>query len=294
MLASVFNFWGTAGSENFLKLHQVKVTLPGPYFVAPPGRENNTFPGGTPSLNWVALAPTSVLTGNGTPSDSFPAGVAAMAAHPQQQDLLLVGLDTGDVYRATTGSSGGTFELAIAAPVHDAVTAICFQDPRTVWLGYANGVAVRLVDPFGAPTATLLTPASVTSSGTPVVALDLLDNGVVVAQSDAIALISASGAMTDLTAPYDSGLYQQLQQGDAPTIQGICADAAHGYLYVTTGLIGGSVWRRSTRSSTSTPWQTFDTGLPTNLPLTGIGISPQRGVFASTKGRGIWWRRDIA
>ena len=53
------------------------------------------------------------------------------------------------------------------------------------------------------------------------------------------------------------------------------------------------VWRKSATATAADPWQPFAAGLPTNLPVTGIGVAPDRGLYVSSKGRGIWWRRDI-
>ena len=41
-------------------------------------------------------------------------------------------------------------------------------------------------------------------------------------------------------------------------------------------------------------WSPFAQGLPTGLPIVGIGLSPNKALYIATQGRGIWWRRDVA
>ena len=48
----------------------------------------------------------SVVNADGTTSPDFPANIAAIATHPMAFDQVLVGLDSGDVYRSVAGSQG--------------------------------------------------------------------------------------------------------------------------------------------------------------------------------------------
>src|SRR5262249_48970430 len=89
-------------------------------------------------------------------------------------------------------------------------------------------------------------------------------------------------------------------------IVGIARNPRLADLYVATGLnepveqgngnawdpgdpIGASVFRSPTRSSA---WAAFGAGLPIGLPITGFAMGENTGLFLSTWGRGIWWRRD--
>jgi hypothetical protein len=53
------------------------------------------------------------------------------------------------------------------------------------------------------------------------------------------------------------------------------------------------VWR-SSAPVTTTSWVTISQGLPAGLPISDIGLSPDRALYIATDGRGIWWRRDVA
>jgi hypothetical protein len=70
-------------------------------------------------------------------------------------------------------------------------------------------------------------------------------------------------------------------------------DPSHRFLYVATGIGYGTVWRKSLNLAASDAWENFGAGLPDSVPITGLGVAPDQGLFISTQGRGVWWRRDL-
>ncbi|HXG64953.1 MAG TPA: hypothetical protein VNO70_07580, partial [Blastocatellia bacterium] len=76
-------------------------------------------------------------------------------------------------------------------------------------------------------------------------------------------------------------------------IFGLALDSNYPFMYLATGTgFGNTVWRTSLPASGI--WTRFDAGLPPGIPITGIGIAPNRALYIATQGRGIWWRRDVA
>jgi len=62
---------------------------------------------------------------------------------------------------------------------------------------------------------------------------------------------------------------------------------------VATGTGSTGTVYQSPRPATGS-WSHFDDGLPTGIPITGIGIAPNRALCVASEGRGIWWRRDVS
>jgi photosystem II stability/assembly factor-like uncharacterized protein len=92
-------------------------------------------------------------------------------------------------------------------------------------------------------------------------------------------------------------------------IVGVVRDPSHPFVYIALGHArhgdeswygrqsAGSVWRTAAPQSTSSTgpvtWTDFSQGFPPGMPITALGLSPNRGLFVATQGLGIWWRRDI-
>lgn len=289
MLATTVNFYGTDNVGDPKQLLRSVTIVPGPYFVVPSGKEEGTFP------DVKSVGPTSVIIPDGTINSVFPENIVAIATHPTNFDLALVGLANGDVYRSVAGSQGTQFER-LTQPAFGIVpvTSINFVTTSLAYAGYQNGRLVEMTDPFS---STFATRAPSTASTKEVVAV-ALDSQVsparlFIAHSDGIWMSMDDGATwTDVTGPRTSGMGTQLS---GIRIVGMALDSSHRFLYVATGTgYGGTVWRKSlSRLAVSDVWDNFGTGLPDSVPITGLVAAADQGLFISTVGRGVWWRRDL-
>jgi hypothetical protein len=291
MPAATFHFYGTdasTGTPN--QLFRNVYVVPGPYYVAPTGAAevDETFPKGNDE------GQASVVNSDGTTSTVFPQNIAVIATHPTAFDQVLVGVANGDLYRSVAGSQGARFEILAPSPFGNTpVTSINFVTTSVVYAGYRNGELVELTDPFS---STFTTISRLTASKKQVVAI-ALDSQVSPAQlymahSDGVWVPGSDGStFIELIGPQTSGLGTQLS---GIVIVGMALDSSHRFLYVATGVgYGGTVWRKSLNLAPSDPWENFGTGLPDSVPITGIGVVPNQGLFISTVGRGVWWRRDL-
>jgi hypothetical protein len=290
MSATTIYFYGTDTAVGDPKqlLHSVTI-VPGPYFVVPPGKEEGTFP------DVKSAGPTSVVNPDGTIGSVFPADIAVVATHPTRFDQALVGLANGDVYRSVAGSQGAKFERLTQPEFGNVpVTSINFVTIGLAYAGYQNGGIVEMTDPFGSAFTTQ-SPSTASTKKVVAVALDSQDSParLFVAHSDGVWVRVGEGAIwTDITGPRTSGLGAQLS---GIGIVGMALDSSHRFLYVATGTgYGGTVWRKSlSRLGISDVWDNFGTGLPDSVPITGLEVASDHGLFISTVGRGVWWRRDL-
>lgn len=289
MPATTFHLYGTDASDgNPNQLFRNMYIVPGPYYVAPAGtgEVEERFP----KRNDEGQA--SVVNSDGTISTVFPENIVALTTHPTRFDQVLVGLASGDVYRSVAGSQGARFELHTQGFSNVPVTSINFVTPGLAYAGYQNGRLVEMMNPF----SDAVTRSRFTASTNPVVAV-ALDTQVspaqlYIAHSDSVWVSGDDGTTwNDITGPRDSGLGAQLS---GIVIVGMALDPSHRFLYVATGTgSGGTVWRKSLNLAASDAWDNFGTGLPDSVPITDLGVAPDQGLFISTQGRGVWWRRDL-
>jgi hypothetical protein len=306
MPSATFHFYGinSIGDQNLI---HTLFNVPGPYFVAPaagPGESDEPFP------KEQFEASPSVVDANGNVIGSdFPQNITAIATHPTAFDQVLVGLANGDVYRSVAGSQGAKFELLEHGQIGNTpVTSINFVTTSLAYAGFQNGGLVGLTDPFS---GTLEIGSRPTASPQAVVAV-ALDSQVsparlYVAHSNGVwALENDGNTWSSVTGPQTSGLGFQLASGSGLGIVGMALDPGHRFLYVATGVdasagvwrarsgSSGTVWRKSLDLGDSGAWNNFGAGFPDSVPITGIGVGPNQGLFISTRGRGVWWRRDLS
>ena len=300
MPATTVHFYGTDASEHIgprLVLRTV-ATVPGPYYVAPPGEGevDEYFP------NVKQINPATVvlhLDGRDFTGPWFPFDIQAIATHPTHYDEVLVGTANGDVYRSVAGSKGGRFEVLVESPFRSAaVTSLTMATGDLAYVGYQSGDILTLVNPFSETSFTTISRTGAETNQVVAVALDRrVDVGpLYIAYADGVYVSENEGiSWFNITGPQTSGLGGQLHNTSNIGIIGMALDANHRFLYVATGIgLRGTVWRKNlNRLEGNDVWEHFGTGLPDNVPITGLGVAPEQGLFISTQGRGIWWRRDL-
>lgn len=257
------------------------MVVPGPVAATPPGVEEGYYP--------VASSHTCGS------SHTFTSAVRAVAVHPVQSDLALVGLDSGMVYRSALHSDGKRFAPLLGGS--SGVTAIYFASPSVALVGRASGLVQRLEEPFsGRPRVTVV---NVPASG-PVVAFASRpgdSSELYVAYATSIwKTLDGGRSWSDVTGafPIPGSLRANLALG--MEITGLARDAAQAQLYVAVGHRNWSagsasasmVWRSVTPATGD--WGLFGQGLPLGVPITGIASAPDHTLYLSTMGRGIWWR----
>jgi hypothetical protein len=229
----------------------------------------------------------------------FPSPVAAIAVSNASTDAVLVGLDDGEVWRAVPGTQGLTYQRLLTVDPVQKVTSIYFASDSVAFVAWQTGAVGKITSPFSSGWGSSFVTAP--AAGVPIVSFasrygDATE--VYAASTKGISMtVNGGSTWTDATSPL---IKANVAQG--MDIVDLARDLNHPYLYAATGHPGfwlagqasnSIVWRSSTPASTST-WTTFSQGLPSGLPITGIGISPDRALYISTDGRGIWWRRDVA
>ena len=305
MPSATFHFYGINGGKP-KELIRTLFNVPGPYYVAPPGtgETDESFP---VEQFLDPTDPTSVVNSDGTSNRDFPENIVAIATHPERFDLVLIGLANGDVYHSVVGSQGAQFKLLMPSRFGTTqVTSINFVTASLVYVGYQNGGLVELTDPFAdsgfESRLTISTQRVITVA---------LDSGVsparlYIAHSNGVwGLENDGNTWSPVTGPQTSGLGFQLASVSGLGIAGMALDPVHRFLYVATGVdaspgvwraisgSSGTVWRKSLDLGDSAAWTNFGTGFPDGVPVTGLGVGPDRGLFISTRGRGVWWRRDL-
>ena len=297
--ATAFRTYGTDSGEPD-QLFLGDVTVRGPDYRAPqsPGDEGySTQPG---EFNEEGYYPRVTCT---DANPTFPAAIQVIAVSNAAIDTALIGLANGSVWRAAPGTNGKTFEQIIFAHPSSPVTALYFASDNVVYVGWGSGAVGKITSPFANPPVTSFsaTPAA----GIPIIAFASRYgevNEVYAATGQAIyATVGGGDVWTDVTGAATPGsLKTNLSQG--MEIVGLARDFNHPYLYLAVGhsrfwrstdASASNVWRSQTPVSGSA-WSQFSQGLPAGLPITGVGISPDRALFIATDGRGIWWRRDVA
>ncbi len=288
--SSSFRVYGTDGGNPALYVCTFDVA--GPAYPTPPGAEEGYYPvpsdATTPECGTQAGA---VLAGSPT----------ALAVSPLRRDHVLVGIDTGAdqgyLYRSVEGSDGKRFEL-IQGPSHDSISAIFFNGNEDyAFVGHSSGSIDRIQLPFGAASAIVSTAPS--TAGKVVGFTSRPGFGeVYVAYDKSLWRSDTNGvAWTSITS---SALQGNLNTG--VEIVGITRDPNNPKLYVATGhgnwygSFGGtpSVWAAPTPAGALSSWSELRQGLPDGIPITGIGMAANQGLYLATQGRGIWWRRDVA
>lgn len=234
---------------------------------------------------------------------TFPSDISAIAVSNAAIDTVLVGLDGGEVWRAVPGTSGKTFDRIVTVDPALPVTALYFASDNVAFVGYPSGVIVRITSPFAATVTNKFVTAP--SPGQPVVAFASSYGDattIYAATAGSIFLSQNSGdSWTDITGPSNANtLKANLAQG--MEIVGLVRDLHHPYLYLAVGhsrfwdsteAPNSAIWRCQAPLCGGA-WSNFSQGLPLGLPVTNIGLSPDRALFIGTDGRAIWWRRDIA
>ena len=271
------------------------VTVRGPDFRSPqsPGDEGySTLPGQFDEEGYYPR-PTCAQA-----STTFPSGIAVIAVANASGGNVLIGLDDGSVWRATSGTNGTSYQpIGFASPTP--VTAIYFAADSTAYVGWQSGTTGKITSSFATTPITGFITAP--ASGTAIVSFASRygDATEVYAATNSAVYRTTNGGSNwlDVTG---ADLGANLAQG--MEIAGLARDLNHPYLYAAVGhrrfWYGGgasfsNVWR-SSAPVTTTSWVTISQGLPTGLPISDIGISPDRALYIATDGRGIWWRRDVA
>lgn len=249
--------------------------------------------------------------------------ITSFAVSQQANDTLVAGTVNGALWRARRGTNGVTLEKVpnYTAPdlvngKGDAITSVYFASDTVALIGYASGSIKRVTSPFAAATSTA--PPAVAdlakpngSSGRVVGFAGLYGDAsnLYVAHFRTVNLTSRGGAAasdwTDVTGA--TGALHDNVTAAAPGFPvavhmvGIVRDPGSPNVYVATGR---DSFRTSPPAGDATvfvgshplaagAWTRFDTGLPRGIPITGIGISPNRALFIGTMGAGMWWRRDV-
>jgi hypothetical protein len=287
-------------------LLRTQYVVPGPYFDAPTTQAEEFGPGA-----------------NKLGSIQFPANIDAIATDPADPNRVFVGLANGAIYESTTGmklgcaSAAQCFTKARSGVVGVAVSTIDVVSSSLAYVGYANGkigALGALSSAFGTSTFTPLHPSDLQQ---PILTIARSGSRLYIAQSGGVSSSSnGSAPWGDITGPKSSGPGAQIAGGTS--IVGLAVDEQHGYVYVATGVrflhvnvsslpspqLEPAVWRKKIDAAPSAAWDPFSTGLPPNIPVSGIAIAaggspsgtdaiPEQALFISTVGRGIWWRRDL-
>jgi hypothetical protein len=316
---SVVRTWST--NDAYSELYVCDVKVPAPDYFAPGTDRENQYPYpdlyGAPGDSCVTRTGMSKMT--------------AIVPHPLRADTALIAKANGDVVRIvhTRGSSATDVRTIANFTASGGVTSLRYMTPIEVLVGLGDGRVARIHDPNG--TASVQDLTKIDSAGDAVVAVGsrLISGGIDAIAATARTLYRSTwsgGAMSwiAMDAPPDM---------NEVAIIGVELDPASPSLYVATGvpsitspiyarhfagLVAGwrprpgqqspnpyaghkAVWRRGIPLSLTSrtppspgPWETFDQGLPVGTPVSGIGMSPNGGLFISTQGRGVWWRRDVA
>jgi photosystem II stability/assembly factor-like uncharacterized protein len=288
---ATWRYYDTDNIASTQELDLCSVSVPGPDYLAPSFFDDeNEYPrqDRDPCPNVTLTLP------NGALADHFPDAVWAVATSPDRIDRALVGLGNGDVYRSTPGQDGYMFDRIVAHPEGTSVPVrtIRFSSATTAYVGYVDGALYKITNLFTSPSP----PRRLMSATTAGKVVDIAAVGetpaeLYVAYPNVI-YKSTDDGLTWSNVTGSGELATQLTTGSR-SIVGLAFDTAHPFLYVATGTFGGGSVFRSPRPASGT-WTRIDDGLPSGIPISGIGIAPDRALYISTQGRGVWWRRDIA
>jgi hypothetical protein len=301
MQSTIVRFYGNDTSGDGTALIRTEYNVPGPYWVSPPQDEEGDgwYPAQTP------LGPVQVVLPNGKVGATFPADISSIATHPTQYDEAVVGLTNGDVYRSVAGSDGSRYQRLVENPFGGAdVTSLDFVTPDALYVGYQNGRVVGVRNPFAASPVMTYLPSDGSTMPVVKVAIDqaVSPAELYIATQNSLFRTADDDVHRENAIDTSSALEAQLA---GLHIVGIAIDAPNGRIYVATGTGGsGTVWRNDIGRESAQPWVDVGAGLPPGIPITSIGIAdgeyasgtnaiPERALFISTLGRGIWWRRDL-
>jgi hypothetical protein len=250
----------------------------------PPGQTNTPISvfAGTDKNTISALATESVLTRVGVGGSQGEVAVVSSADSPP---VRIVYTDSGD-----------------------AVTALYFAATNLLYAGFNSGKVVRILNPF---TQSTVTTVPVGGSG-PVIAFAGLygsDNELYVAyEKQVFATVNGGSSYAPIIPTGGTGVGGAILNSD---VAGIVRDPNRPLVYLALGRhtffnghiavpypVGddsapGSVWSAPAPAGSLASWTGMSEGLPPGLPITGIGLAPNKALFIATQGRGVWWRRDV-
>lgn len=291
--STTFRIYATNDIGDVLRVCNVR--LPGPDYITPQGLDAGDFPSDGPGLCEDV---------NPKP---FPGSIYQALVHPTNPDLAVAATFDGKLYRSIAGSGGKRWQrLPISTPTmatDGPALALWFDPSGALYAGYDSGRILRVQEPFGAAPRVTANAQPRNVPGTRVAAIVGRrpaggPTEVYAAFSEQILRSIDDGATwSDITDPRIAA-----DVGAGTEIVGLALDPAYPFLYAATGhfewlnRFGGTphVWRTAIRPQGSYVWFDLSQGLPEGARITNIKSSPNVGLYISTFGRGIWWRRDVA
>ncbi len=272
-----------------LRMYACTFDLPGPGYPTPPGAEEGTYPLPSDKTGTACSGGQGVL---------FPVIPTAIGVSPVARGDVLVGLQSGALYRSITNSDGKQYQVLLAAPATpDPITAIYMNGTEDyAFVGYQSGIIQRIKLPFSTTPAVDVTTQPVhaavtTFTGRPSFSEVYVAYAQSVWRSDTNGSPSGSNpAWTNITGNVDTANL---------AIVGLVRDPNHPVVYLATGhtswygAFGGNPMVYQSPTPATGTWTAVGQGLPNGVPITGIGIAADQALYLSTQGRGIWWRRDV-
>ncbi len=228
------------------------------------------------------------------------AQIFAIAVSQAAATSTLVGTNDGKVWREVSGSPNSFVKLMQRSG--DPVRTVAFVADTVALVGFTSGAIVKITNPFGSPSLATITPTSPPAPGR------------------VVGFAAQYGQSSTLYAAFDKAVFRTTDGGahwanitggplttslnSGPNVVDLAYDPLFGQAYAATGykaLINAFGWNAQSPgnpgvfrwSSSTSAWTDVGQGIPAGLPITDIGIAPDRALYISTEGRGVWWRRDI-